>query len=590
MPMRARRLVLCFLAALGGSYAVLTALDRHPGVEYLPPMGETVAAVGKRLGREMNPVDLTGIARRGDRVLARLTRDERWALGRDAVRFRVDRRSVVDVAAPARSVPFWLRDQGFALTGVRLRNEDGGFAVYRRSFPAGVIGLGVNALDHASQAHYAVMVRGEDGTKVRVEPVGEGPMGIIEATPESSAFSDASKPFEVIPGELRGSVFVQTGHDRRHDGALASGRVWKARQQSGPRPDQVVVSFGEDPARMLSWTWRTDPSVKTSAIRLAPEDDPRAVRVIRGDAHKIASAGLLNDPTILRHRVVAADLEPDTCYRYAVGDGTPEGWSPMRATRTAPGEKRDFGFLYLGDAQCGLEKWGDLLGKMAKHRPDAGFVILAGDLVDRGNERTNWDHFFRRAGDVFGSIPLMPAVGNHEYLDKGPDIYRKTFNLPKNGPPGIDGNLVYAFEYSDAFVAVLDSNLAIYDEALAKLQADWLDAALARTRATWKFVSFHHPVHASHRTREYPQLGPAWAPVFEKHGVDLVLQGHDHAYLRTVPMKGAARPVPTRRPRSTSSRSRATSSASKTRAGTRPGRSPTSPPTRRSTSGCASAA
>ena len=27
-------------------------------------------------------------------------------------------------------------------------------------------------------------------------------------------------------------------------------------------------------------------------------------------------------------------------------------------------------------------------------------------------------------------------------------------------------------------------------------------------------------------------------PVFDKHHVDLVLQGHDHAYLRTYPMRG----------------------------------------------------
>ena len=130
----------------------------------------------------------------------------------------------------------------------------------------------------------------------------------------------------------------------------------------------------------------------------------------------------------------------------------------------------------------------------------------------------------------------MPAVGNHEYLDRGPEIYRGTFDLPANGPAGVDPNLAYSFEYSDAFVAVLDSTLAMYDSPAAKAQADWLDAALGRTRANWKFVAFHHPIYASHVSRENPQLAPAWVPVFDKHHVDLVLQGHDHAYLRTHPM------------------------------------------------------
>jgi hypothetical protein len=299
----------------------------------------------------------------------------------------------------------------------------------------------------------------------------------------------------------------------------------------------VVVSFGEDPRTQLSFTWRTDTSVKSSAIRIARKGVRSADRIIPGDAHPVESDGLLNDPTILRHRVVAEGLEPDTTYEYAVGDGSEPGWSDRHSVRTAPSDNRDFGFLYLGDAQCGLERWGELLHSARKDRPDAGFLLLAGDLVDRGNERTNWDHFFLRAAGVFEEVPFMPAVGNHEYLDKGPMIYRGTFDLPRNGPPGIASNLVYSFEYSDAFVAVLDSNLGIYDSRLARAQAEWLDEALGRTKATWKFVTFHHPVYASHVSRENPELAAAWGPVFDKHHVDMVLQGHDHAYLRTRPMR-----------------------------------------------------
>ena len=65
---------------------------------------------------------------------------------------------------------------------------------------------------------------------------------------------------------------------------------------------------------------------------------------------------------------------------------------------------------------------------------------------------------------------------------------------------------------------------------------------MTRTRATWKFVTFHHPVYASHPTRENPPIGQAWGPIFDKHHVDMVLQGHDHAYLRTQPMR-AGHPV-----------------------------------------------
>ena len=507
--------------------------------EDLPTARETIIGVGKRLGRSKSPGELTEAARRGDRVLRLLNRDERDALGRNAIRLHVNRPAIVTIAAPSKAVPFWLADQGYTATGDKLRNADGELVVYRKSFPAGTIGLGVNALDRTSPSHYAIFLQAEedDGRVFRAEMVEPSDLPVVRAREGVSPYVDAYKPFDSIPARLKGSLLIQTRLGARHDGLLAAGRVWKTHQPSGPVPDQVVVSFGEDPSNTLSFSWRTDPSVKTSALRIAPRSSPDSHQVLRGDARPVESDGLLNDPTILRHRVVVRDLEPDTSYAYTVGDGSEGGWSAPHSVRTAPSSKRDFAFLYLGDAQCGLERWGELLHAAHKHRPDAGFLLLAGDLVDRGNERTNWDHFFLRAAGVFEEIPFMPAVGNHEYLDKGPMIYRGTFDLPQNGPRGIDSNLVYSFEYSDAFVAVLDSNLGIYDSRLARAQAEWLDRALAGTKATWKFVTFHHPVYASHVSRENPQLEAAWGPVFDKHHVDMVLQGHDHAYLRTRPIR-----------------------------------------------------
>jgi hypothetical protein len=49
---------------------------------------------------------------------------------------------------------------------------------------------------------------------------------------------------------------------------------------------------------------------------------------------------------------------------------------------------------------------------------------------------------------------------------------------------------------------------------------------------------FHHPVYPSHPERDTPVLREHWVPIFDKHHVDMVLQGHDHAYLRTYPMHG----------------------------------------------------
>jgi 3',5'-cyclic AMP phosphodiesterase CpdA len=117
-------------------------------------------------------------------------------------------------------------------------------------------------------------------------------------------------------------------------------------------------------------------------------------------------------------------------------------------------------------------------------------------------------------------------------------LYRSFFQLPANGPRGLDRGHAYHFEYGDALMVNLDSNL---DPAT---QTQWLDETLGRSKARWKLVSFHHPLYPSHPKRSNDHLLQAWGQVIDKHQVDMVLQGHDHAYLRTHPMRGGQRVTP----------------------------------------------
>jgi hypothetical protein len=519
-----------------------------------PPPRDVMRAIGRRLSSSCSERDLAAIASRGDLLLERLTISERIALGRGHLRFKVDAPAVVDVAAPLESIPYWLEERGFRPTGLQLENADGPWRVYRGTFSPGWIGLGVNGLDRTPLAHYAVFVRpiktrrrehfltlaGGDGScwKTTVARAGVSPA------------HDFYRPFGSLPRELIGAELLQSSHSMRHATVLATGRVWKTHVVATKKPDQVVIQFGADPTRELVWTWRTAPEVNSTLLRLVPvflcqrnwpPDDSLCNRVLRGEAESIEVPNVLNDPVIRRHRVLASGLAPDTEYAYSVGDGSPDGWGPWGRVTTAPDRSRGVRLLYLGDAQTGLERWGRLLEAASRRHPDTDFILLAGDLVDRGNERTNWDHFFLRAARVFDRFPLVPCVGNHEYLDAGPRLFRAFFSVPSNGPAGIVPGLVYHFECGDACFAVLDSTLAVSDARQAKRQATWLDEVLAQTRATWKIVAFHHPVYPSHPWRDTPILREQWVPVFDKHHVDLVLQGHDHAYLRTYPMRGGRR-------------------------------------------------
>jgi hypothetical protein len=522
-----------------------------------PSTRDTLRGVGRRLSGIYSERELTAIASRGPELLARLERSERVALGRGYLRFRVDRPVLVDVAAPKDSVPFWLADRGFRETGLSLLNPDGRWRLYRRAFDRGSIHLGVNGLDKSPPAHFVIFVRALERHKSR-DCEGSPVVTLVEherdswrvamARPGVSAAFDASRPFESIPDELVGAVMLQPSHARRHTSMLATGRVWKTHAVSRPRPDQVAISYGSDPGRELVWTWRTSPEVVSSAVRVAavagdgdvlPPDG--TVRIVEGDSSCIEVPNVLNDPVVRRQRVVVSGLEPGRIYWYSLGDGTGRGWGPWKTVQTAPERGRPLRFLYLGDAQTGFERWGKLLEGAVRRHPNMDFLVLAGDIVDRGNERTNWDHFFLRAAPVLDRLPVMPCAGNHEYLDVGPRLYRAFFELPRNGPRGIDPELTYSFEAGDACFAVMDSTQAVWDPEAARRQAVWLDETLSRTRARWKIAIFHHPVYPSHPWRDMPALREHWVPIFDKHHVDLVLQGHDHSYQRTYPLRGHQR-------------------------------------------------
>jgi hypothetical protein len=110
-----------------------------------------------------------------------------------------------------------------------------------------------------------------------------------------------------------------------------------------------------------------------------------------------------------------------------------------------------------------------------------------------------------------------------------------TFDLPTNGPEGVEAEHCYCLEYGSTLIVVLDSNLP------PASQTPWLEQTLSRSQARWKFVMFHHPPYSSDPDRDNKELREAWTPVFDKHHVDIVFNGHDHAYMRTYPMKADQR-------------------------------------------------
>ena len=65
----------------------------------------------------------------------------------------------------------------------------------------------------------------------------------------------------------------------------------------------------------------------------------------------------------------------------------------------------------------------------------------------------------------------------------------------------------------------------------------WLEEQLKACQAVWKFAVYHHPAYSSAPRRDNIEVREIWGALFDRYHVDMALQGHDHGYLRTKPMR-----------------------------------------------------
>jgi 3',5'-cyclic AMP phosphodiesterase CpdA len=93
----------------------------------------------------------------------------------------------------------------------------------------------------------------------------------------------------------------------------------------------------------------------------------------------------------------------------------------------------------------------------------------------------------------------------------------------------------YDVTVGDAEIFVLDGNNVSDPKQLA-----WIERQLTRSKTAWQIAAFHQPPYSCSRHGSTTEVVDFWVPMFRKHGVDLVLSGHDHLYQRFEDDRGAA--------------------------------------------------
>lgn len=311
-----------------------------------------------------------------------------------------------------------------------------------------------------------------------------------------------------------------------------------------PLPDRIVLTWTGDPAHSQAVTWRTDSTVASAQAQIAPagvnSQFTASAVTVQATRNAPVQADLGFPSTF--HTVEFTGLTPETQYLYRVGDGA--NWSEwLEFTTASQHPEEPFSFIYFGDAQNDIHQhWSRVIRRAYSDRPEAEFIVHAGDLVNTSTSDREWGEWFWAAGWVDGMVPSIPTPGNHEYAGAVLSPYwRPQFALPPNGPQGTGplydamAGTVYYVDYQGVRIVSLNSNSGAapgQTQEWFDVQAAWLDQVLTDNPNRWTVVTFHHPVFSTAEGRNNPQVRATWKPVFEEHDVDLVLQGHDHSYGR----------------------------------------------------------
>lgn len=295
------------------------------------------------------------------------------------------------------------------------------------------------------------------------------------------------------------------------------------------------LTIGEDETKMnLTWYANTNTS---GTVQLA-----KAGAMINGEFPSQfttveATNNQANDKGFYYNQATLANLEENTKYVYRVVNGDQVSKIYDFTTKDFDGS---YNFLFAGDPQIGAsgsaskdtEGWDKTLSdSINKFNPN--FILSAGDQVNTASDENQYSGYLDH--EELTSVPQATTIGNH---DSSSNAYTQHFNLPNETAKGeTAAGTDYWYVYNNTLFMNINTN----NTSTAEHKAFMKEAIKENQDVRWKVVVFHHSVYsvASHSVESsILKRREELTPVFDDLGIDVVLMGHDHVYVRSNMMKG----------------------------------------------------
>jgi predicted phosphodiesterase len=212
---------------------------------------------------------------------------------------------------------------------------------------------------------------------------------------------------------------------------------------------------------------------------------------------------------------------------------------------------KPFTVAAAGDWGCGKSTNATVANIKSK---DPDVILALGDLSYEGDKIGNYclntDQWFNTIRSIDKNFFMV--VGNHDVKQSNPNFlknYLAHFGLCPASMPEPCGE-TYSFNLHKVHFLILNSEYGWEKGSSQYLLAERdLRIASSDPDTDWIIVAYHSARYASidfvlgnvFFGSDYPektkQFLDIYHPLFDKYGVDLVLQGHVHNYQRTYPLK-----------------------------------------------------
>lgn len=379
------------------------------------------------------------------------------------------------------------------------------------------------------------------------------------------------KPLAPLPAGARHQVTVAAGVAARSGALLTApfaGEFRTSAASFSPGPVAIPGALGRTELFRYPYLQVHGPGSLRVLWGTRRPGESTAFYQARGDAHWRAapatSSAFPAERTGIEafHRYESAlfGLAPDTPYRYKIVHRgviiAEESFKSLPGPGAAAAR-----FVAFGDSGIPYSMPRLVRDAILQQTPQGewrhphDFVVGLGDIAYYSGTHLEFEkHFFAQLsgkGDrgegtrsLLSRRPFVPVLGNHEYANleaSQPEGFLGAFGAPLDPtvPEGERGKY-YSFDAGPAHFVVIDSMKFVGVPTPAKIaMLRWLERDLSATRARWRIVFLHHTpfAHGPHGTygdmRQNRTMRQELVPMLQDHGVQLVVNSHDHLYERT---------------------------------------------------------